>query len=311
MARRRTKVVALVGLATLALLFSAPAEADNCAKAEEFYLSAQKLPTHAENLLEKAILECPDYAEALNNLGVIRENQGRLSDALILYRRAIKASPDVPAPYAGLGDVLVLQKNYVGAAEAYQSFLDKLQDEKLKASPSTIIGHEKDYQQRLQKILSHLNPGELPGQKFVSANIIAQSLTVKPKKPLFRGLGLAARTEPSINIEILFEFNSDGIKKDSFDQIAEIAKALKSKKLQHALIMIEGHTDDTGSDAYNLSLSHRRARAVQELLNSRFGIDESRSTAKGLGEKFPIASNRSDAGRALNRRVTFVNLSYP
>jgi outer membrane protein OmpA-like peptidoglycan-associated protein len=223
----------------------------------------------------------------------------------------INASPDVPAPYAGLGDILVLQKSYAEAAQAYQSFLDKLQNEKLKANPSEIIVYEKDYQQRLQKVLSHLNPGELPRQKFISANVITQSLTIKPKKPLFRGLGLAPRTEPSINIQILFEFNSDGIKKDSLDQVAEIAKALNSKKLQNARILIEGHTDDTGADAYNLSLSQRRAKAVQELLINRFGIDASRSSAKGLGEKSPIASNQSVAGRALNRRVTFVNLSYP
>lgn len=124
-------------------------------------------------------------------------------------------------------------------------------------------------------------------------------------------MGLAPRTEPSINIQILFEFNSDEIKKDLLDQVAEIAKALNSKKLQNARILIEGHTDDTGADAYNLSLSQRRAKAVQELLINRFGIDASRSSAKGLGEKSPIASNQSVAGRALNRRVTFVNLSYP
>lgn len=69
-------------------------------------------------------------------------------------------------------------------------------------------------------------------------------------------------------------------------------------------IRIEGHTDSRGSDAYNMSLSDRRAASVLSFLTSN-GINASRLTSVGLGESSPVASNETDAGRAQNRRVDF------
>jgi len=65
---------------------------------------------------------------------------------------------------------------------------------------------------------------------------------------------------------------------------------------------ITGHTDSTGSDAYNLELSKKRATAVAlYLLNQN--VDSSRVNSMGAGEKQPVASNKTESGRALNRRV--------
>ena len=322
MLRQCGRTAALIGLVGLGLTFlgssfSASTYAANCSQADSHYKAAQVRPPQAERLLEKAISECPSHAGALNNLAVIRESQGRLAEALALYQRAITAEPSGPAPYAGLGDILMMKKNFSGAAEAYQTFLTKLKDDKLKGDPSGLAPYEADYQRRLQTARSHLPPEQAQinepappsKQDIVTARAITRSLTTKPKKPRFRGLGLAVRTEPSIDLQILFDFNSDGIKKESLSQIGEIAKALNSPKLQNTRILIEGHTDSAGSDQYNLTLSQRRAAAVQHMLTKRFGMDVQRSEINGLGEKAPIASNHSDAGRALNRRVTIVNLS--
>jgi outer membrane protein OmpA-like peptidoglycan-associated protein len=70
-------------------------------------------------------------------------------------------------------------------------------------------------------------------------------------------------------------------------------------------VEIQGHTDSKGSDSYNLSLSDRRAASVVAYLVQNLGIDPSRLTSKGYGEGMPIATNDTDAGRALNRRVEF------
>lgn len=70
-------------------------------------------------------------------------------------------------------------------------------------------------------------------------------------------------------------------------------------------ISIEGHTDSTGSDAYNSQLSQRRARAVAEYLAAH-GVSSSRLHAVGMGENHPVASNDSREGRALNRRVEVI-----
>jgi outer membrane protein OmpA-like peptidoglycan-associated protein len=70
-------------------------------------------------------------------------------------------------------------------------------------------------------------------------------------------------------------------------------------------VEIQGHTDSKGSDSYNLALSDRRAAAVVAYLVTNLGVDPSRLTSRGYGEGMPIATNDTDAGRALNRRVEF------
>lgn len=70
-------------------------------------------------------------------------------------------------------------------------------------------------------------------------------------------------------------------------------------------ILIEGHTDDVGTDEYNMKLSERRAKAVVDYLRNA-GIAPGRLTAKWYGESQPKVDNNSDANRALNRRVEFI-----
>ncbi len=70
-------------------------------------------------------------------------------------------------------------------------------------------------------------------------------------------------------------------------------------------IVIEGHTDSSGPDSYNLDLSRMRAEAVRDFLIST-GINPERITARGYGEAAPVASNMDEAGRRENRRVEVV-----
>jgi outer membrane protein OmpA-like peptidoglycan-associated protein len=72
-------------------------------------------------------------------------------------------------------------------------------------------------------------------------------------------------------------------------------------------VLVEGHTDNTGSDEYNQSLSERRAESVRSFLISD-GVDAQRVLARGYGKSYPIAGNDSAAGRQLNRRVEIVIL---
>lgn len=69
-------------------------------------------------------------------------------------------------------------------------------------------------------------------------------------------------------------------------------------------INIYGHTDNKGADSYNQTLSEKRANSVKNYLISK-GISTARMFAMGVGEKEPVASNDTDAGRAENRRVEF------
>jgi OOP family OmpA-OmpF porin len=88
----------------------------------------------------------------------------------------------------------------------------------------------------------------------------------------------------------------------------EIAAALASQLELN--VDIKGYTDSTGSAAYNLKLSQRRAEAVKAYLVSK-GITSANLTAKGYGKADPIASNNIAEGRALNRRVEFEVTNAP
>jgi outer membrane protein OmpA-like peptidoglycan-associated protein len=74
------------------------------------------------------------------------------------------------------------------------------------------------------------------------------------------------------------------------------------KKYPDTNILVEGHTDNTGSDAINQPLSERRAQAVSNYTQQQ-GVEASRITTKGLGSTDPIADNTTAEGRQANRRV--------
>ena len=81
---------------------------------------------------------------------------------------------------------------------------------------------------------------------------------------------------------------------------------------QHPRLKVEvqGYTDSTGSVAYNMRLSRRRAEAVRGFLIGD-GVDPAQMRARGYGPHDPVASNRTAEGRALNRRVVLEVLSNP
>jgi hypothetical protein len=97
-----------------------------------------------------------------------------------------------------------------------------------------------------------------------------------------------------------FDYDSADIRPESTPILAELYAGLS--KDAAASIVIEGHTSSEGSDAYNQTLSERRAKSVVDDLVRR-GIPASRLSASGVGEARPLAGNDTEAGRVLNRRV--------
>lgn len=99
---------------------------------------------------------------------------------------------------------------------------------------------------------------------------------------------------------ILFETNSSNLQSVARGNIESLVKILN--KYPDTNILIEGDTDNTGTNDYNQALSERRAQAVAGYQTS-LGIDGARMSTVGLGETNPVASNDTDYGRQLNRRV--------
>src|SRR5690625_925333 len=105
---------------------------------------------------------------------------------------------------------------------------------------------------------------------------------------------------------ILFDLDKDTMRPDSRSQLEEIATLLKDNASLKVLVV--GHTDAQGDRQYNRELSLRRARSVVSSLVQEFGIDATRLTAGGVGMAAPVASYRTEEGRARNRRVELVDL---
>jgi len=100
--------------------------------------------------------------------------------------------------------------------------------------------------------------------------------------------------------DAFFDFDKATLKPDGRAKLDDLAAKIKSINLE--VVVAVGHTDHTGSHAYNDKLSVRRAEAVKAYLVSK-GIDKSRIYTEGKGKRQPIADNKTRVGRAQNRRV--------
>ncbi len=107
---------------------------------------------------------------------------------------------------------------------------------------------------------------------------------------------------------LLFDFDSDVIKPTAASNLQELARSLN--KFGDSNILIVGHTDSQGDDAYNMALSQRRANSASAYLQSQ-GVPASRISTAGRGESEPVASNDTEAGKAQNRRVEVAIYASP
>ncbi|WP_305857752.1 OmpA family protein [Balneatrix alpica] len=127
------------------------------------------------------------------------------------------------------------------------------------------------------------------GQVQVSAEAIGQGLSNEGRIALYG---------------IYFDSGNAQLKAESQPQLAEMANLLRQQP--QLAVYIVGHTDNQGTLAYNLKLSQQRAEAVQAALQQDYGIPASQLSARGIANLAPVASNQSETGRALNRRVEMV-----
>ena len=119
------------------------------------------------------------------------------------------------------------------------------------------------------------------------------------------GCPVVVVTREAIEIldRVYFETDEAVILSRSFKLLNDVAAVLQANAYIKR-VEIQGHTDDQGSDEYNIELSNRRAEAVRKYLISQ-GVDGGRLVAKGYGERVPVESGTSDKARAANRRVEF------
>lgn len=104
----------------------------------------------------------------------------------------------------------------------------------------------------------------------------------------------------SLKGDVTFDHDSATVRPGLYSEIDRIANVLIN--YPQTVIRVEGHTDSTGSESYNMNLSQRRADAVKNLIVQR-GLSTARIETMAYGETMPVADNSTETGRAMNRRV--------
>ena len=127
----------------------------------------------------------------------------------------------------------------------------------------------------------------------------------KPKAKVMVAPQVSQKTV-SLGAHALFDVNKDTLRAAAHQELDALANDLHAvKEIKH--ITIVGHTDSTGAEAYNQSLSERRAASVRHYLISK-GVNSNVISSIGKGESSPVASNANNDGRQKNRRVD-INIS--
>ena len=140
-----------------------------------------------------------------------------------------------------------------------------------------------------------------PGYLFYSDHFPLLEMKIKTD-PFVKDIPLQKIKAGSVMVlnNIFFDFDKYELKSTSFPELDKLVKLLKDNP--GMAVEISGHTDDTGTDEYNLELSSLRAESVYHYLVVK-GIDQKKLTYKGYGESRPVADNVTEAGKALNRRT--------
>lgn len=258
-----------------------------CQKARVLFIFGKKHEAPRDKILiyTEALKLCPDKAEGWYHLAQAEEELFKLKEAAGHYRRAVELEPDLAPAHFSLGRVYL-----------------RLDDPEA-ASQSLLTG----------LILE-------PGNRVELARLVRAEAVIQAKGRILKGEHLARRlgtfrrisprgtpfrlSEPVALMNIFFGFNTAGIKPIAHPQLDELARAgaVLFRKPGRKLI-IEAHTDNQGKRKYNLELSKIQASALKRYLVENHGLDPARIEPIGLGADQPVAENRTEEGRAANRRI--------
>ncbi len=126
---------------------------------------------------------------------------------------------------------------------------------------------------------------------------------IEPSRP-----AVAQARQPSMDLNVHFEFGSAELTPDAMRTLDELGRALSSSTLGGYRFRIEGHTDTVGTEEFNKTLSDLRAATVARYLEGKFGVGPARLETVGLGQAVPLVPTPPQTPEQRNRRVHVVNL---
>lgn len=264
-----------------------------------FPIIAQETPTDAENCKDSPLFNrMPKYyiAECSKNYNQLQVPMGMKDGetqfetkegtlTMINYLYVTQYSPDHPSFFQ-------IQKNYENA-------ILKVGGKKIMYSEEAGLAsyHSKSGDKEIWMVLTKGNDGDYKIE-ILEMEAMKQEISASDMLTALNATG-------SIALYINFETGKSDIKTESQKVIDEMAEMLKTNS--SLKVSIEGHTDNVGTPAANKTLSESRAKAVVNSLIAK-GIDKTRLSSKGWGQEKPIADNKTEDGKAKNRRVEMVKM---
>ena len=149
-------------------------------------------------------------------------------------------------------------------------------------------------------------PGPSALQPAPNSGVAPGPAAALPQPPLRETTAPAG--VPAVSITVNFATGSATLTPQAAGALGSLGQALASAELAPYRFRIEGHTDTVGDARQNMALSQRRAEAVRDFLNKRYGLAPGRLLATGLGESQPLVPTADQTPEPTNRRVQVLNL---
>ncbi|MDA8125270.1 MAG: OmpA family protein [Deltaproteobacteria bacterium] len=264
--------------------------------------SAAEQPTARDWFQKGVAVEAQGaYGEAVKMYTAAIERDPNFAEAYFKRAKALRAS-DLTSPTGAMADLTTTIALEPTNAEAYyergllNAFLINNENAIKDMKTAAALGH-----QGARKWLASGKAGTAAISQPEAAPqqaAVEEAASVTAGKAVTLREFLPAGAEPVVH----FDFNMATLGEADAALLDDIAKALQ-EGLPEAKITIVGHTDEIGTESYNEELSLQRARAVESYLVKERRIAPERIAVKGYGKKDPLASNKTEEGRAQNRRA--------
>lgn len=283
------------------------------------YIANLEKKTPPENLSaadlekkEQIAMLLGNSSHAYTDLEVIKLNDYIKNLERVNSVASVEKTPSNDSLHAYTDAEIVKLTNHVAELEKKVTAVNasglNIEEQRQIAELFTIPSHEYTDAQviKLANYIKHLTRLDSLNSIAVVAKVTEKTDSTKDltlTKPV--GYGNEYKLEEAKDIDkfqklIYFNFNSDLLKQESYKPLDDVVKILKS--YVNLNFVVEGYCDSVGSIPYNLNLSKRRAGTVKKYIISK-GIPADRISAIGFGKDFPVATNKTEEGRAQNRRV--------
>lgn len=237
--------------------------------------------------------------------GILFEEQNVYGEAVKMYTKAIALDDELADAYFRRGKLYAASTPSL-CVEASNDFSSVISIDPQSADAYYERGLVNYYMLNNEKARSDMKMAARLGSKKAQEWLNPELRKPPEQKSQYIHLGhyLSSKRDPLV----YFDFNRSELKLSFYSLLDELGTVLK-RELPNIKIIVAGYCDNVGPEKYNQGLSERRAQAVSTYLRDKHGIGPDRFIIRGFGEGGAIATNETEEGRAVNRRVEMLGFS--